>query len=132
MNKVNYIGEIENEQQQRELTVHDFLIMSAFFPSDINDCVRRLRQRWRSCESCVFAPDRKTLDCYLHDDPWCNTWYRKQVEKCSTQAEIDKINRLISCREQRCRDKLYDFLKTPLSEKGLVLFRDKEKEIKSL
>lgn len=134
MDKINYYEEIKNpddvknENDQKKLTVHDFLQMVAFFPSDLDDALRRLRGRIRACEACVFAPDRRRGDCYMHTDIFCNNWYKKQMEHCTCQADIDAVNRVVECREQRCRDKLYNFLITPLSEKGLALYREKAKE----
>lgn len=134
MDKINYYEEIKNpddvknENDQKKLTVHDFLQMVAFFPSDLDDALQRLRGRIRACEACVFAPDRRRGDCYMHTDIFCNNWYKKQMEHCTCQADIDAVNRVVECREQRCRDKLYNFLITPLSEKGLALYREKAKE----
>lgn len=134
MDKITYYGElknddhIKNDDDQKRVTIHDFLCDVAYFPRDIDDCIWRLRRRFRACELCVFAPDRRRGDCYLHADTFCNNWYKKQMERCTCQAEIDAVNRIIECREQRCRDKLYDFLLTPLSEKGLAIYRKKVKE----
>lgn len=134
MDKIIYYDEIsntdhiKNEEDQKKLTVHDFLWMVADFPRDLDDCVWRLRRRFNTCQTCVFAPDRRRGDCYLHTDIFCNNWYKKQMERCTCQADIDAVNRVVECREQRCRDKLYNFLRTPLSEKGLALYREKAKE----
>lgn len=131
MDKISYYDEIhnpdhiKNDEDQKRLTIHDFLCEYAGFPRDLDDCIWRMRRHFRACELCVFAPDRRRGDCYLHTDVFCNNWYKKQMKHCTCQADIDAVNRIVECREQRCRDKLYNFLLTPLSEKGLTLYRKK-------